>query len=111
MDQAGGLMDTVNYMMASVSALLHPRPHLFSPTCQETQPAMPGSSASTGGLSEMVTVHSIFWFYFLQLKANQLLIQNHLHQSLDLSFDSAILFLVIYSHLKQKIPNDFHKLS
>ena len=69
MDQAGGHMDPVNYLIETASALPHPRPHLFSPTCQETQVTMPGSSASTGDLSEVVEVHSI---------------------------DSAILFIVTY---------------
>ena len=70
MDQpGGGLTVTVNYMMAAASALPPHLPSLSSPTSQETQLTMPGYSASTGGLSEVVEVHS---------------------------FDSAILFLVIF---------------
>ena len=58
MDQAGGHMDPVNYLRTQASALPHPRPHLFSPICQETQVPVPGSSASNGGLSEVVKVRS-----------------------------------------------------
>ena len=59
MDQAG-LMDKVDQMMiAKASALpLQPPAASSSPTCRETQLTMPGSSASTGDLSELVQVHS-----------------------------------------------------
>ena len=57
MDQAGNT-ETVDYLMAAASGLPHhPPASLSSPTCQETQLNMPTSSASTGGLSEVVEVH------------------------------------------------------
>ena len=76
MDQPLGLTETVNQMQAEASALPPPPPSLCSPTCQETQLAVPGSFASTGDLSEVVEVHS---------------------------FDSAILFPVVQSKIFQMI--------
>ena len=76
MVQPGGLTETVDYFVTEASALPPPLPSLSSPTCQETQLTLPGSFASTGGLSEVVEVHS---------------------------FDSAILFLVVQSKIFQMI--------
>ena len=81
MDQPGGLTETVDEMKTKASALPPPPPSLSSPTCQETQLNMPGSSASTGDLSEVVEVHS---------------------------FDSSILFLVIQSKRFKMIFINFY---
>ena len=56
--QPGGLTGPVDKMLSEASALPPPLPSLSSPTCLETQLSVPGSSASTGGLSEVVEVHS-----------------------------------------------------
>ena len=45
-------------MQAEASGLPPPPPRLSSPTFQETQLTLPGASASTGNLSEVVEVHS-----------------------------------------------------
>ena len=54
MDQPLGLTETV----AEASVLPPPLLRLSSPTCQETQLTLTSASASTGGLSEVVEVHS-----------------------------------------------------
>ena len=57
MEPVGDHTGTQDQALTTKVIVLLPPPRWFSPTCQETQLIMPGSSASTGGLSDVKEVH------------------------------------------------------
>ena len=77
MEAAGDRTEPLKLVMMKANVLLLPPPRWCFPTCQETQLTMPSSSASTGGLSEMVEEH--YFDSYNSLSSLLINIKNDLH--------------------------------